>query len=1032
MPDAAIALAFAGISLGLRVQARPNGLSKTRLTISRWLAIAVILLGMSEMTETITGKIFGLDQLVSTQELTSVSRLMGLTTGFNLICVGFGLLLLERQGRASRLLTQWLIIIVTLVCSFALMSYLPGWKTHYEIAPAALMAFPAIPAFLGLSGGILLARPEHSLIVLLVDSRLAGRMARRLLPIALILPLVIGWVAISAERVGLFPSALGTSVVAAIYICILTGLAWWIATLLRLMDLERRQTEAQLRIFCRAVEQSPASMILTDSAGLIQHVNRKFTEVTGYTLDEVRGKNPRILKSGNTPPEVYADLWWTVTQGREWCGELENRKKNGEIFFESASISPIADDSGKISHYLAIKNDVTERKETDKNLRKLSERLLLATRTANVGIWDVDVSSGALFWDDVMYTLYGKTSNTFNSSIETWQASLHPEDRARATQEVQRALSGEKEFNTEFRIVLPDKSVRYIRAIALVGRHGSGKATRMVGTNWDITESKEAEQRLVEALNYNRILLENSPIGMITCGESGKIVSANPAIGKMIGASREQILTQNFRELESWKRSKLLESAEAALLTGQMQICEAYHESTFGRRIWLSAQFVPFDHEQKRHLLGLFTDITARKEAEESLRKSEERLELAMRGANDGLWDWNLETNAVYYSPRWKSMLGYAAGELDNNAETWRNLLHPDDRSVSGAKVRDLIDGRVRQLEVEFRLRHKAGHYVDILSRGFLFRQPGQPIRVIGTHVDITERKRAELQLRETHNQLIAASRQAGMAEVATGVLHNVGNVLNSVNISTTVLLEQIRKCDAESFGKLVTMFEEHRDAFGSFFESDPKGKLVLPYMKLLAQQSVVQKEALLREVQRLQQNISHMKDVVAIQQNLAKVGGATEIVRLSELVDETLALNRDTMSKHGIQIIRRIEDVAPITVDKHKLLQILINLIHNARQACDAVMLPDKKLTVAICAENDRVEIEVTDNGVGIAPENLSRIFNHGFTTKKNGHGFGLHSAAISAHEMGGTLSVRSEGVNRGATFKLNLPLLSPKRSHD
>jgi signal transduction histidine kinase len=160
------------------------------------------------------------------------------------------------------------------------------------------------------------------------------------------------------------------------------------------------------------------------------------------------------------------------------------------------------------------------------------------------------------------------------------------------------------------------------------------------------------------------------------------------------------------------------------------------------------------------------------------------------------------------------------------------------------------------------------------------------------------------------------------------------------------------------------------------------------------------------------------------MQQSYAKISGVTETVQVSELVEDALRMNASGLDRHDIEAISEFEAVPPITVEKHKVLQILVNLIRNAKRACDESGRPDKRLTVRVINGDDRVRIAVIDNGIGIPPENLMRIFSHGFTTRKDGHGFGLHSGALAARELGGVLNVRSEGAGQGAMFVLELPL--------
>jgi signal transduction histidine kinase len=289
----------------------------------------------------------------------------------------------------------------------------------------------------------------------------------------------------------------------------------------------------------------------------------------------------------------------------------------------------------------------------------------------------------------------------------------------------------------------------------------------------------------------------------------------------------------------------------------------------------------------------------------------------------------------------------------------------------------------------------------------------------------IAERKRMEGEVTRSHQELLMASRQAGMAEVATSVLHNVGNVLNSVNVSAGVVGDKIRKSKVVNLARAAEMINEHSADLARFFQQDSKGQQLPQYLARLAQHLGEERSSILAELDALRKNIEHLKGIVRMQQTYAKASSSAEPVSPTELVEDALRLNSGALLRHEIRVIREYEpDLPDITVDKHKLLQILVNLICNAKNACEESIQPDKLLKVRIFNGQGLMKISVIDNGVGIAPENLTRIFNHGFTTRKDGHGFGLHSGALAAKEMDGTLVVKSDGPGKGAEFTLEIPV--------
>ncbi len=292
---------------------------------------------------------------------------------------------------------------------------------------------------------------------------------------------------------------------------------------------------------------------------------------------------------------------------------------------------------------------------------------------------------------------------------------------------------------------------------------------------------------------------------------------------------------------------------------------------------------------------------------------------------------------------------------------------------------------------------------------------------------DMTERRQAEEALRISQQKLLETSRLAGMAEVATGVLHNVGNVLNSVNVSAGLVVEKLRRSKAPKLAKAAALLTAQNGNLGDYLTKDVNGQKLPGYLAKLGEFFISENVELLQEVDQLGRNIEHIKEVVAMQQSYAKVSGVFENLPPHLLIEDAIAMNIGAFQRHGIVVDRQFSSVPLVRVDRHKVLQVLINLIRNAKYALDDVKRTDKRITISVAAVNERsVHIVVADNGIGISPENLTRIFAHGFTTREEGHGFGLHSGALAARAMGGALSVASAGTGHGATFTLELPIAS------
>jgi signal transduction histidine kinase len=291
---------------------------------------------------------------------------------------------------------------------------------------------------------------------------------------------------------------------------------------------------------------------------------------------------------------------------------------------------------------------------------------------------------------------------------------------------------------------------------------------------------------------------------------------------------------------------------------------------------------------------------------------------------------------------------------------------------------------------------------------------------------EIAERERAEKELQQLHVQLLDASRQAGMAEVATGVLHNVGNVLNSVNVSATIVAEKLNVHRLNNLVRTAELLREQNGNLGDFLTKDPKGQLIPGYLADLSKHLVNERQEALTELDLLTKNIEHIKEIVSMQQNYARVAGVVEQLPPESLVEDALRMTTGSLHRHHIEVIRDYEHACPpVTVERHKTLQILVNLIRNSKHALDDASPAAKLLTLRIRKNPAGFAVlTIVDNGIGISAKNLTKIFSHGFTTRKDGHGFGLHSAALAAQQMGGRLTAHSDGPGQGAAFTLELPL--------
>ena len=283
-------------------------------------------------------------------------------------------------------------------------------------------------------------------------------------------------------------------------------------------------------------------------------------------------------------------------------------------------------------------------------------------------------------------------------------------------------------------------------------------------------------------------------------------------------------------------------------------------------------------------------------------------------------------------------------------------------------------------------------------------------------------------ELKEAQGELLFTARQAGMAEIANNVLHNVGNVLNSVNVSASLIAERMRNSKDQNLARAIQLMNDHGTDLGEFFTHDEKGKTLPGYLNKIVATLAAEKQGIHKELESITRSIDHIKEIVATQQSYAGASSLIGPVQIADLMEDALRMNTASIARHQITVVKDFADLPLLLLDKHLVLQILVNLVANAKQAMDSVADRSHELTLRtqiIDPESGaRLRIRIEDNGEGIAPESLPRLFTHGFTTRKNGHGFGLHSCALAAIEMRGTMTAHSDGLGTGAAFTLELPV--------
>lgn len=600
-------------------------------------------------------------------------------------------------------------------------------------------------------------------------------------------------------------------------------------------------------------------------------------------------------------------------------------------------------------------------------------------------------------------------------------------------------------------------------AAALASRAALRRCLRQ--SEADLASAKAETRGMTEAFQraeaFSQSLLEYFPHNFWRKDLAGRYTFANEVFARTVGQPLDHIIGRMDQDLFPPERARRYRDADAQILAhGQPRETIEEDQNATGERIYVRIIRSPLYDPERRPtgVQAVFWDISARKAVEAELAYERDLFRTLLDNLPDSIYFKDLESRFVRvgrakvvrnlemarnihrlkqpaptqgdpWPPHLASLeafAGYIIGKTDFDffSEDRAREALADEQAI-------LRTGQPLLGKLEKLCRLDGKMTWCLTTKMVWLDKDGRRIGTFGISTDVTSLKEAEAKLEAAGKQLLETSRQAGMAEVATSVLHNVGNVLNSANVSANILSAKLRQLELGSLARVARLLQEHQADLSSFLKEDAKGRQLAPYVAQLAEHLEEEQSAALQELNDLVNHLEHIKEIVARQQSFSRVSGVIEKLPVAELVEDALRLNAAALEREEVCVERHYEPALPeIVVERHKVLQILVNLVRNAKYACDEAPGADKKVSVRVANGSGRIKISVTDNGVGIAPENLTRIFTHGFTTRKNGHGFGLHSGALAARELGGSLLAHSAGLGLGATFTLELPLAPP--AHD
>ncbi|HEY6926743.1 MAG TPA: PAS domain-containing protein [Steroidobacteraceae bacterium] len=668
----------------------------------------------------------------------------------------------------------------------------------------------------------------------------------------------------------------------------------------------------------------------------------------------------------------------------------------------------------------------------------LLEQLTTATQAAGIYCWELDWETSTVSLDVNSLPTAGAPGPTFDAELTN---DLHrwvdPMNQHAARDAILQALAlGERQCSFSYQLMLADQSVRHIEVCVDSEADRDGKLRRSIGVSRDVTGEIDAAERAARDASMQRELLERLSLATHAAGlqcfefdfRSRKMMCIDyrhgdddsPEEAWKPGEARiASVFPEDFEDIR--------EASMAAIARHDRIMSIRYRSRDPDGSVRYIQSYHHFFYDQDGNAtraLGANIDITESHLRQIELEALSVRFAIATRAAHAGVWEWRESTEELWWNDTMYEIHGLPVNSPLPSREGLIAMIHPDDR-LTAQSMRDSAMSGADQMKSQFRVIRPDGEIVHVKSVAvWSMDTTSSERRLVGITLDISKRIAAEQRERQLQKQLLDASHQAGMAEVATGVLHNVGNVLNSLGVSCATARARLRGSHFDRLERVAAMLEANQHTLEEFFASDPRGQHFPLYLAALGERLREDVNDLGNEFDAIDAHFQYLRKIVHAQQSFARGSEAEEAVSLVELVEMALELTDRELG--NAQIVRDIPDLPEIWTNRYKLLQIIVTFIDNATDAIAESEPERRRLAVRARLTGPWFEIAVEDSGVGMPPDRLELLWQLGFTTKAHGHGFGLHSAAIAAQQLGGSVAASSPGPGQGARFSVRIPARS------
>jgi PAS domain S-box-containing protein len=742
---------------------------------------------------------------------------------------------------------------------------------------------------------------------------------------------------------------------------------------------ERRRDEDALRKFRRVVEQATSTVIITDARGIIEYVNPRFTEISGYSTDEAVGKHSNLIKSGLMSPETYRDLWSTIAAGAVWRGELLNRRKDGSTYWDFVVISPMRDDSRRITHFVSIQQNISERKRAEEALRLSEERLKLFIDHAPVAL--------AMFDKEMCYLAVSRRwlsdySLEHDAVIGRSHYEVFPDIPERWRDIHRRALNGVVIRAEEDHFIRENGGDHWLRWEIRPWRELDGDIGGLVLFTEDITARKQAEARLAEREAQYQAAIDTTTDGYWMADETGQLLSVNHAYARLSGFSRDALLGMNIADLDASETAEEVRAHIEKVRCQGSDLFETSHRTKSGE-VWPAEINASYSPEAGGLFFGFLRDISERKRSEAALRDSEERFRATFEQAAVGIAHVAPDGRWLRVNRKLCEIVGYSHDELQQM--TFQAITHPDDLEADLEAVNRLLSGEIETSRLEKRYIRRDSSITWInLTVALVRRSDGDPDYFISVVEDISARKRTEAMLQELQAEMDQVMQFHVASQTIAAIAHELNTPLHAV-------------CNyAEAALRLL-------------IAGNPEPDLL--------------RHALISAAEQSQRAGTVVRELLAF---MKKGEVDTEPLDLNQVVRNVLA-RIDREGYGGFEVGLDLEpNLAPVAANRLQVEKVLTNLIENGVEAMHEAGVDTRAIVVKVrtCPDRgDMARVIVQDSGPGIDEKTMHRIFDPFYSTKTKGLGMGLAISRAIVESHGGQLWCES-AHGAGASFHFTLPL--------